>query len=266
MTRTAYVDWPTGQNLYAKPRALTTADWAADKVSGSENGATGEYSFAAISETVEYVLYSQAGEIPASTDTKIGYIEGGVALTDSAKELVANAVWESETRTLSSFGNLVADIRDAILNRVLAGNHDTAGTVGKIIQAIAAKTGLLGTGSVTVGAPVADNGSIAILYQGDDYAGSRALTFTFNSSGFDLSTGATSLFEAEPVQGCSFAAAGTMVDNEDGTATATISITSDQSDLLETGPVSWSALNITAAGLRETVTKGRSPLERRKHG
>ena len=94
MTRTAYVDWPTGPTLYAKPRPITTATWAADVVAGTENGTTGEYSFAAISETIEYVLYLRAGVSPASTDTKIGYIEGGVALTDSATELVANAVSE----------------------------------------------------------------------------------------------------------------------------------------------------------------------------
>lgn len=157
------------------------------------------------------------------------------------------------------------DVRDSVLSRVLSGNYEVAGTVGKILQTILSKTNLLGSGNVTVGAPVADDGSIPIIYQGDDYAGSRKLSFTFNSSGFAVDN-ATSMFEAEPTQGSSFAAVGTMTDNGNGTATASIPITSAQSALLETGPVKWSALNITSGGLRETVAKGSSPLERRKHG
>lgn len=47
---------------------------------------------------------------------------------------IATAVWAAGTRTLSGFGSLVTDIRDAILNRVLATNHETAGTLGKLAQ------------------------------------------------------------------------------------------------------------------------------------
>lgn len=132
------------------------------------------------------------------------------------------------------------------------------------LEAQGAKTRLLGSGNATVAAPVADNGAIPVIYQGDDYSGSRVLSFTFNSSGYDI-TSATARFEAEPTQGSSFAATGTIADNGDGTATAAITITNAQSVLLETGPVYWSALNITSAGLRQTITTGDSPLETKKH-
>lgn len=175
-------------------------------------------------------------------------------------------IWEYESRSLSSFGTLVTDIRDAILNRVLAGNHDEAGTFGKVIQTIAAKTGLIGTGSATVAAPVTETGTIPAIYQGDDYSSGdgRALGFTFSIGSMTIA-GGSSAFEANPVQGCSFAAEGTVADNGDGTATATIPITSAQTDLLVTGPVAWSALFITPTGDRVTVKEGSSPLKRRKH-
>lgn len=129
---------------------------------------------------------------------------------------------------------------------------------------VKAKTDLLGTGSVTVNSPVASDGTIPKIYQGDDYAGGRAISFTFNSGGFTIAS-STSRFEAQPVEGNSFGADGTVTDNGNGTATLSIPISSAQSQLLQTGPVHWSALVITSSGGRQTVTSGKSPLETRKH-
>lgn len=50
---------------------------------------------------------------------------------------------------------LPALIRDAILNRVLAGNHDTAGTVGKVLQDTKAKTDNLPASPAAVGSEMA---------------------------------------------------------------------------------------------------------------
>lgn len=206
--------------------------------------------------------------IPASPATET---TAAAAQTAAESALSRLGSWAATGRNtiLGAFQALFRKDADATVpsdvNADLGGGAGTATNTKHSTQAIGAKTGLLGTGEVTVGAPVADNGSIPIIYQGDDYAAGRALTFTFTSSGFNV-TNATSRFEAEPTQGSSFEATGTMTDNGDGTATASIPITSAQSELLETGPVAWSALNITQAGLRETVKKGSSPLERRKHG
>jgi hypothetical protein len=129
---------------------------------------------------------------------------------------------------------------------------------------VKAKTDLIGVGTVAYNSPVAADGTIPKIYQGDDYAGGRAIAFTFNSSAFTIA-GSTSRFEAQPVEGDSFGADGTVTDNNNGTATLSVSISSAQSQLLQTGPVTWSALVITSSGGRQTVTSGKSPLETRKH-
>lgn len=227
----------------------------ADGFRGSVVFYTGSLGVAADFTGVAVKASAAAGLVP----TEIASAGATATRTELATELARIDV---ATSTRSSHS--ANDVRDSVLSRVLSGNYEVAGTVGKILQTILSKTNLLGSGNVTVGAPVADDGSIPIIYQGDDYAGSRKLTFTFNSSGFSI-TGASSRFEAEPTEGSSFAATGSMTDNGDGTATASIAITSAQSALLETGPVKWSALNITSAGLRETVAEGSSPLARRKH-
>jgi hypothetical protein len=58
-------------------------------------------------------------------------------------------------------------VRDAILNRVLAGNHDTAGTVGKLLQFLdALVSSRLPAGNVTVGSIVANAISAAAIAVG----------------------------------------------------------------------------------------------------
>lgn len=56
---------------------------------------------------------------------------GGAFMQAIADKLTA--VFDIENLTLAAIGNAA---RDAILNRVLAGNHDTAGTPGKLLQTL----------------------------------------------------------------------------------------------------------------------------------
>lgn len=111
-----------------------------------------------------------------------------------------------------------------------------------------------------------DADAIPKFYQGDDYDSDTGgtITFTFSKGNFNT-TGATSLFEASPTRGESFSATGTLTDNGDGTATIAMSLTEAQSNLLETGPITWSALAITSGGKRRTISSGQSALVRRRH-
>lgn len=74
---------------------------------------------------------------------------------------IVAAVWAAAVRTLTSFGTLVADIVDAVLDELLAG-HGVAGSVGEALS-------LIGSGGVTVVAPVSDDGTTIELVAGDDY-------------------------------------------------------------------------------------------------
>ena len=93
-------------------------------------------------------------------DASISGVMTAIAALPSAAA-IATAVWSAGTRTLTTFGTLVADIW-AYATRTL-----TAFNFGS---------------SVTVQSPVAASGDIT-LFAGDDYASadSRAVVFTFNS-------------------------------------------------------------------------------------
>lgn len=72
MAYTAYFQYTTGSTIYAKARPLN-ATWATGIVSLSENSSTGDYSGTLDADT-DYVVYSQAGGSPASSDVAIGEI------------------------------------------------------------------------------------------------------------------------------------------------------------------------------------------------
>jgi hypothetical protein len=80
-------------------------------------------------------------------------------------------VWSVSDRTLSSFGTLVADIKAAIWSAAE--------------RTLTTLSGLIGTGNIQLVGGVIEGGAV-IVYQGDAYQGSRALTWTETSFG-DLS-------------------------------------------------------------------------------
>lgn len=204
---------------------------------------------------------SQTVTLSATSTSKVASVVAGhasfVTLFSRFTEITSLADWlRAMTRKSTPDATALAEINTG---------GGTFGVARDSLEAQGAKTRLLGSGNATSSAPVADNGTIPVIYQGDDYSGNRALSFTFNSAGFTVAEGSTSRFEAEPTQGKSFGANGTLANNGDGTATATISVTSAQSQMLINGPIDWSTLVITPTGGRETVNSGNSPLERRKH-
>jgi len=78
MARTDYVPYTSALVLYAKPLPLTTGTWAADAITGSENGTTGSYSFALTDDEADYWVYERLTGSPLATDTMIGILPSGV--------------------------------------------------------------------------------------------------------------------------------------------------------------------------------------------
>lgn len=87
MSRTGYIDWATGQNLYAKPRPLDNNAWGDDDIAGVETGTLGEYAFAGLDEAKAYAVFLRAGASPASSDSLVGYL-GATQLTEMKTELI----------------------------------------------------------------------------------------------------------------------------------------------------------------------------------
>lgn len=67
---TEYIDYPTGNTLYGKPKPLVASPWSGDVINLFENGTTGEYS--GVFSTGIYTIFLQSGASPSSGDTKLG--------------------------------------------------------------------------------------------------------------------------------------------------------------------------------------------------
>ena len=75
MSYTEYVEYKTGETLYAKPKPISaTPAWGTDVITMAENAATGEYSAATFADATQYTIYAQVGGSPASSDTKIAVV------------------------------------------------------------------------------------------------------------------------------------------------------------------------------------------------
>ncbi|MEM1224597.1 MAG: hypothetical protein AAGJ40_02810 [Planctomycetota bacterium] len=156
--------------------------------------------------------------------------------TDASDSAIDNAV-----QTLS--GSLPNSTRDAIYNRILAGNHDAAGSGGKLLQDVSAKTGLIGTGSATVSVPVTASGTIdGPLVIGDDYlaANGRAFEWTISAVAGATVSGSTCKLGFSRGSKGSFAVDGEVTDNGDGTWKLAFDVTNEDSAVLEPGNFDWS--------------------------
>jgi hypothetical protein len=118
----------------------------------------------------------------AEDEPSVATIQAGLATAASIAALPA-AVWAAAVRTLTSFGTLVADIVDAVLDELLAG-HGVAGSVGEALS-------LIGSGGVTVVAPVSDDGETIELVAGDDYFDVDGRRLEWTSSDWPDLTAAT---------------------------------------------------------------------------
>lgn len=98
--------------------------------------------------TYKVDIFEQAGGAPAVTDDLVGsgVIEwDGSAIVSQATKLIAiagdvenldGAAMRGTDGANTTTPPTAAENRDAILDRVLAGNHDTASTLGKLVQSI----------------------------------------------------------------------------------------------------------------------------------
>lgn len=106
------------------------------------------------------------------------------AIRNIVREEIATTVIASPTAgsLASKVSSATEDIED------VWGWLNNGGQTDLLLDAIKAKTDLIGTGSATVSAPVAESGTISDLIIGDDYSSSngQALSWTV-----DLPTGAT---------------------------------------------------------------------------
>lgn len=113
-----------------------------------------------VEEAVFDALFSASSPAPAKAGDAMALTSGervtfsGVlesAMLNDADGQALLAGMQAQVQALFDSGvdvpvaTLVAAIRDGILNRVLSGNHDTSGTVGKVLQDIVSDTGELQT-------------------------------------------------------------------------------------------------------------------------
>jgi len=153
----------------ASKTVVTSANATAGKVTvGSNEDKTG-YTASTVSDKTGYSLAAGHGlATEAKQDTIIGYVDclpatwvvpaaAGAAMTLTSGELttlaaaieaaiineldgtavmqaIADLIASDMTTTDLTVAAIASACRDAILNRVLSGNHDTAGTPGKLLQ------------------------------------------------------------------------------------------------------------------------------------
>ena len=134
-------------------------------------------------------LADNAITAPKLADSAVAKIEAALLNEGDGQALIDAIVQAIDAADIST--NLtVAMIRDGILNRVLAGNHDTAGTVGLLLQnldaAISSVGGAAGSGADTVtltiqdvnGNPIAD----AAVWITSDIDGSTLIAGTLRTN------------------------------------------------------------------------------------
>lgn len=211
----------SGDDVYAKPLPLDRGDWPGDTVDGVEEPETNVYEVT-LDGTKAYIVYLSTTEktftADAGTDvitcTTHGLLNGQTVRfkgTDLPAGIVQSTLYYVRDKTDNTFkieetpSTSAVDITDAgtgtmILNspefrndadqqvgaiRKLPAIELTAEaeeTIVDILNAIQAKTDLIGTGNGIAYYPYSDNGYLLELIIGDDYldANDRALVWTFD--------------------------------------------------------------------------------------
>jgi len=122
--------------------AITAAKIAASALDGKGNWNVGKTGYSLTAEQVTALV--------AAIEAEIADDATGEAVKQAIIDKLIENLPDLDDLTLSAIGTAA---RDAILNRALSGNHDTAGTVGKVLQDILEDTGttLPGTLSTITG-------------------------------------------------------------------------------------------------------------------
>lgn len=187
---------------YALEATLTTIDGLIDSILADTNELQTDWVNSGRLDALIDAIKAKTDLIPASPAAV------GSAMTVSDKTGFSlssagiQAVWEYSTRTLSSFGTLVADTAAAvwaIATSALTG----AGTIGKLLASFvfttpgkvdatatatvdeaaiaAAVIAGLGGATITVQSPISQNGDI-VLIRGVDYTAELLITYTYTGS------------------------------------------------------------------------------------
>lgn len=160
----------------------------------------------------------------ASTDLVIGTIQA----------LESVALGEGET-------DAIVALIGTPTNTDLAGDHDA---LDALLDAIKAKTDLIGTGTATVTQPVSSAGTLSAIVIGDDYksTNSRAFTWTVTDPG-NIATpaSATCVFGGKRVNGTDvWSVSGTVADAGGGNLTLTFELDATDTASLDAGKYYWS--------------------------
>jgi len=117
--------------------------YAIDCPSGSANVAY-DFTEAAVTFTAGHIVRPVVHEIENKINTALALYDGDGVATESTlsytaveangANTLASLIYAVVQLTDASVSTMAADTRDAILNRVLAGNHTTSGTVGLLLQ------------------------------------------------------------------------------------------------------------------------------------
>lgn len=106
---------------------------------------------------------ARAGDEMSLTSTVLGQLFSDTDTTALVNAIIARVESDLDGADLSTAAIAVA-VRNEILNRVLSGNHETAGTVGKVLQFLDATiSGRMASGNVTVGGYAAGQDPAALL-------------------------------------------------------------------------------------------------------
>jgi len=109
----------SGLTVYAKPTPIVDTPWGGDDVALSEVAtATGYYTANVGTPGLGYIVYSQAGGAPASSDTKLGVISVIPLLTKTA----ADAVQVTTDKIVFTVNNQVDSNIQSINDVTVTGN------------------------------------------------------------------------------------------------------------------------------------------------
>jgi hypothetical protein len=126
------------------------------------------------------------GRLPAALvsgrmDSYIGAIAGSVvtSIQSGLSTLTASQVWGYTSRTLTSFGSLVASVVAGVWAAATSG-MTVVGSIGKLI---ADKLPMIGVASVSWTSPVSDDGGNMNIVRGDTYSNDEGRRLDFTDDG-----------------------------------------------------------------------------------
>lgn len=230
-------------------------------------GSTGKFTIKACSTGGNWRINPSVGDkIYVLNEPTVWNDMGGRTLSSSGNTAVAAATWASGTRTLTSFGTLVADVATAVWaagSRTLTSFGTLVADVASAVWAAATRTltsfGSLVSdliaagGSVTVISPLTQNGRRLEIVQGDDYADADGRAISWSSTGWPDVTGATVNFVGLSTDGSdSFTWSMTAIDSD----TVRLELTAAQTSARSASSLYSYAVQATIGGNKVTLARG----------